>query len=83
MKQEISPRVAIAAIAIAVVLIGAWWYWHATIHVAGGSQGAAQANSGRGRDMAQSMREMGMERMQRMAHRQNPTAASPPAQGGP
>ncbi|HZT41414.1 MAG TPA: hypothetical protein VFA07_04465 [Chthonomonadaceae bacterium] len=83
MKQEINPRVAVAAIAAALVLIGVWWYWHSTIHVAGGSHGAPQTSAAIGKGMAQSMREMGVEHMQRMAHRQNPTGASPPAPGGP
>ncbi len=85
MKQEISPRVAIVVIAAVLALIGGWWYWRSTVHrVAVAHNGAAtHSGTGIGHDMAQSMREMGRERMQRMAHRQNPSAASPPAQGGP
>lgn len=83
MKQEISPLAAIAAVAVALILIAAWWYWHSTIHIAGGSQGSAQTSAAIGKSMSQSMREMGQERMNRMAHRQNPAGASSPAPGGP
>jgi hypothetical protein len=80
MKQEISPRTAIAVIAAVLVLVGVWWYWHSTVHIAGSSQGA-QTPSAIGKSMSQSMREMGMERMNRMAGRRNPAGAAAPDQG--